>query len=84
MKPDARMVDPGLRKALAALVGGTHTDPHSVLGVHDDGQGELVLRAWWPDAVRAEHQGEPMQRIHPAGIFEKVSQAKPSSSSVSA
>jgi 1,4-alpha-glucan branching enzyme len=64
------MVDPGLRKALAALAEGTHTDPHSVLGVHDDGQGELVLRAWWPDAVRAEHQGEPMQRIHPAGIFE--------------
>ena len=56
---------------LDALVTGQHTDPHSVLGVHDDdGGGRRVLRAWWPGATSAKWRGKALRSVHPAGVFE--------------
>jgi 1,4-alpha-glucan branching enzyme len=58
---------------VAALQNGTHRDPHSVLGMHPQGEVTLV-RAFHPDAFEAQvaHAGGvvPMQRIHDAGLFE--------------
>jgi 1,4-alpha-glucan branching enzyme len=59
----------GLKGALDALAAGRHTDPHSVLGLHEGRRGQ-VLRAWWPGASAAHYGGRRMRRIHPAGVFE--------------
>jgi 1,4-alpha-glucan branching enzyme len=55
--------------AYEALATGRHTDPHSLLGLHDEG-GRRVLRAWWPGARQARYGDQPMRRAHPAGVFE--------------
>ena len=54
---------------LTALVEGTETDPHRVLGPHGD-----TVRAWRPDAteitlVLADGTQVPMEQEHPAGVF---------------
>jgi 1,4-alpha-glucan branching enzyme len=54
---------------LTALVEGTETDPHRVLGPHGD-----TVRAWRPDAtevalVLADGTQVPMEEEHPAGVF---------------
>jgi 1,4-alpha-glucan branching enzyme len=54
---------------LQALVEGTETDPHRVLGPHGD-----VVRAWRPDAtdvtlVLSDGKRVPMVEEHPAGVF---------------
>jgi 1,4-alpha-glucan branching enzyme len=57
------------RGAHEALATGQHTDPHSLLGVHDEG-GRRVLRAWRPGAVSARWGRKALRQIHPAGVFE--------------
>jgi len=54
---------------LDALVSGLHTDPHSLLGVREQG-GRLLLRSWWPEAREARYRGRAMRRVHAAGVFE--------------
>jgi hypothetical protein len=57
--------------ALDALVSGRHTDPHGLLGVHDEGgRGHRVLRAWWPGASSATYDDRAMVTVHPGGVFE--------------
>jgi 1,4-alpha-glucan branching enzyme len=57
------------RGAHEALATGQHTDPHSLLGVHDEG-GRRVLRAWRPGAVSARWGRKALRQVHPAGVFE--------------
>jgi 1,4-alpha-glucan branching enzyme len=52
-----------------ALAEGSHTDPHSVLGLHKDRRGQVV-RAWFPGATRARLGERDMPLVHPAGGFE--------------
>ncbi len=54
---------------LDRLVEGTETDPHRILGPHED-----LVRAWRPDAasitlVLPDGTRVPMEREHPAGVF---------------
>jgi 1,4-alpha-glucan branching enzyme len=54
-----------------------HPDPHSILGVHphaDEGEEGIVVRAFHPEAIRAEMLIEgkeplPMEKCHPGGLF---------------
>src|SRR5210317_1601858 len=61
----------------AALAGGHHGDPFSVLGVHRAG-GSRIIRTLQPHAGRVEiidSQGKAlgeMKRVHPDGIFAAV------------
>lgn len=62
-------------KAIAALVGGHLSDPHSVLGMHAAKDGGMVVRAYAPDAdaisVLDEAGGVTvMRKTHPAGLFQ--------------
>ena len=50
---------------LRAIVEGTHTSPHDVLGRHGD-----VVRIWAPGAAGAEVDGVAAEVLHPAGLFE--------------
>jgi 1,4-alpha-glucan branching enzyme len=65
------------KDAYAALVGGRHGDPFSVLGVHQAG-GSRIIRTLQPHAERVEivdNQGTvlaDMERVHPDGIFAAV------------
>ena len=59
------------------IVSGTHGDPFSYLGMHDDGAGRQIVRAFVPNAervqvVRAESNDvlADLTRIHPGGLFE--------------
>src|SRR6267143_2942 len=57
---------------LLALV---HRDPHSLLGAHPVGGGGVIVRAFRPDAEQVEllisdEPSRPLNRIHPAGLFE--------------
>jgi len=58
---------------VVSLLAGTHTDPHTVLGVHPRGA-TAVLRFRHPTAAKAAVvSGEwrrAMRKIHPAGLFE--------------
>ena len=62
------------KDAYAALVGGHHGNPFSVLGVHPAG-GSRIIRTLQPHAERVEiidNQGtvlDEMERVHPDGIF---------------
>ncbi|HEX6828270.1 MAG TPA: hypothetical protein VF104_04760, partial [Burkholderiales bacterium] len=66
--------------AVAALVQGRLHDPLSVLGAHG-AEGDAVYRAFRPGAGKAWlNTGAgyaPMQRIHPAGLFEWTGAAVP-------
>jgi 1,4-alpha-glucan branching enzyme len=55
--------------AYEALLGGTHSDPHGILGLHQVGP-HHVVRAWWPGATAAWYRDRLMVRVHPAGVFE--------------
>ena len=62
---------------LERLVTGQHHDPHHVLGVHPERDGDgLVIRGWRPDAtgmaILAGGQRFEMSRVHPAGVFAGV------------
>jgi 1,4-alpha-glucan branching enzyme len=65
--------DPG---AVAALVGGRHGDPFSLLGMHARGNGPLSVRVFWPGAefvsVLEANTGRvaaQLERIHGDGFF---------------
>ncbi len=66
---------PGRAGESRRLADGVHTDPHSLLGVHPDGQ-VTVVRAFHPDAISVDvaHPGGvvAMKRIDNAGLFEAV------------
>jgi 1,4-alpha-glucan branching enzyme len=60
---------------LEAVVGGSHHDPHTVLGAHPVG-GQLVIRTLRPDAAAVSivvgDDRTPAQQIHPSGIWQAV------------
>ncbi len=72
MTGSASKIDP---KTIAAIVGGTHSDPFSVLGLHQVGKDWLV-RAFVPHADSISvfsRDGAPLgrlARLDPAGFFE--------------
>jgi len=59
---------------LERLLDRDHSDPHAYLGVHPDGAGGVVVRAYRPGAERVDvvvaQSHSPLERIHPAGVFE--------------
>jgi 1,4-alpha-glucan branching enzyme len=62
------------RLTLDALAAGRHGDPFSLLGVHRE-SGERIVRTFQPRAdsvalLLDRSRPVPMQRVHPAGIFE--------------
>jgi 1,4-alpha-glucan branching enzyme len=63
------------RSVLEAVVGGSHHDPHTVLGAHSIG-GQLVIRTLRPDAaavaVLVGEDRTEAQLIHPSGIWQAV------------
>ena len=65
-----------LDAAIAALVGGYHRDPFSLLGPHVDERGASVVRAFHPAAERVELRLlpggglAPMAKRDPAGLYE--------------
>jgi 1,4-alpha-glucan branching enzyme len=65
----ATTVDPELDR----LVRLEHGNPHGYLGVHPDGDGRWVVRAWRPDAtavsVEVGGRSVPLEQVHPAGVF---------------
>ncbi|HEU4975504.1 MAG TPA: 1,4-alpha-glucan branching protein GlgB [Baekduia sp.] len=57
-----------------ALARGELANPHGLLGLHDDGDGGSVVRAWRPGAERvvvhvAEGPACVAEQIHPAGLW---------------
>jgi 1,4-alpha-glucan branching enzyme len=54
-----------LDPALQAVVDGTHSNPHQVLGVHGG-----LARIWQPGAAAVDVEGVEATRIHDAGLFE--------------
>ena len=74
--PIASSVDPG---AVAAIVGGYHSAPFDILGMHPQagaGASACVIRTFQPQAlavsvIRREGR-HPMRRVHPDGLFEAV------------
>ena len=62
------------------IVNGEHSDPHTVLGMHEmeeDGRKAVVVRAFLPDAVGItvidyanKRKKYPMERLHADGFFE--------------
>ncbi|MEA3215785.1 MAG: 1,4-alpha-glucan branching enzyme, partial [Acidimicrobiia bacterium] len=66
---------------LASLLAGTHTDPHRVLGVHEQPDGRWLVRFRHPGAGRASLVvGETirqMRKVHPAGLFEVLVDEQP-------
>ena len=56
---------PRLDPALAAVVEGTHTNPHEVLGRHGD-----AVRIWSPGAAAVLVDGVEATQLHPEGLFE--------------
>ena len=70
------MMRTSLNKAtLNALAGGRYTNPFSLFGVHQE-DGIRIVRTFQPNAesvgllVDGVDTALPMQRVHPAGIFE--------------
>jgi 1,4-alpha-glucan branching enzyme len=69
-------------EAIEAIVAGTHGDPFGVLGIHADGEAN-VLRAFIPGAERieaindAEHVVAVLERTHEAGFFEGPIDGRP-------
>ena len=65
-----------LNKAtLNALAGGRHSNPFSLLGIHRE-EGQRIVRTFQPQAeslgllLDGVTEALPMQRVHPAGIYE--------------
>jgi len=69
------------RGELDHLVGGDHSQPHSVLGAHPVGPGRTAIRALRPeaDAVNVVIGGNryPLDRLHPNGVFGAVIEVDP-------
>ncbi|MPZ73311.1 MAG: 1,4-alpha-glucan branching enzyme, partial [Nitriliruptorales bacterium] len=67
--------------AVAAIVSGTHREPHAILGLHPVGDG-AVVRVWRPDAAEVailRDGANPVvaERSHGAGFFEAWLDAPP-------
>jgi 1,4-alpha-glucan branching enzyme len=69
------------RAELDHLVGGDHSQPHSVLGAHPAGAGRTAIRALRPDAdsvqVVIKAKRYPLERLHPNGVFGAVLDLEP-------
>jgi 1,4-alpha-glucan branching enzyme len=69
-----------LDPSLVSLLAGTHADPHSVLGIHAQGESWLI-RYRHPTAAKAAVVADgalrPMRKVHPAGLFELTLDAAP-------
>jgi 1,4-alpha-glucan branching enzyme len=67
-------LDSKIHSQISHLVQGIHHDPHTVLGLHDDGKGHKVIRLWRPNAeiFYLEVFGEKVQprKVADAGLFE--------------
>src|SRR5436305_1311467 len=63
------------------LVGGDHTQPHSILGAHPLGPGQTAVRTLRPEAdsvsVVLGGQHYPLERLHPNGVFGGVLDTEP-------
>ncbi|MCB0872854.1 MAG: 1,4-alpha-glucan branching protein GlgB [Actinobacteria bacterium] len=74
------MVDHRHDDAAARLEAGAHHDPHGVLGVHPVVGGGIAVRAWEPGADEVVlidgSESAVMTRVHPAGLFEAVVDAR--------
>ena len=82
--PDAPPVETGPIPAVATvegdafdrLVGGSHHDPHGLLGAHPTADGRTVIRTLRPEAskVTAIIEGKPfeLERLHDGGVFGTV------------
>jgi 1,4-alpha-glucan branching enzyme len=80
-KPAAEDVPAGTAgaAAVAAIVGGHHSAPFDVLGMHPvtaEGRPGLAIRTFQPQAasvsVKRDDQLHPMARTHPGGFFEAL------------
>lgn len=73
-KAVAKKKAPALHPQLKQLIHGECYDPHSFLGLHDDGSKGKVIRLWRPGAQELflEVFGQQVKatRIHDAGLFE--------------
>ncbi|HZD02480.1 MAG TPA: 1,4-alpha-glucan branching protein GlgB [Actinomycetes bacterium] len=62
-----------MQEEIERLVRGEHHEPHRLLGAHAEG-GRVRVRAWRPDArqvaVLVDGQRAPLDKVHPAGLFE--------------
>jgi 1,4-alpha-glucan branching enzyme len=65
-----------LKKNIERIVAATHEDPFSFLGMHDDFESGLVVRAFLPHALRVEvvatDDGKAvaeLRRVHKQGVF---------------
>jgi len=69
------------RAELDHLVGGDHSQPHSVLGAHPVGTGRTAIRTLRPDAdsvsVLIGSERYPLERLHPSGVFGAVLEVEP-------
>jgi 1,4-alpha-glucan branching enzyme len=59
---------------IALLINGEHADPHHILGMHPDGTGGTVVRAYRPEAesmtlILPDGTRLPMNQEHAAGVF---------------
>jgi 1,4-alpha-glucan branching enzyme len=63
------------------LVGGDHSQPHSVLGAHPLGPRQTAVRTLRPEAdsvsVIIAEQRYPLERLHPNGVFGGVLDGEP-------
>jgi 1,4-alpha-glucan branching enzyme len=63
------------------LVGGDHSQPHSVLGAHPLGPDRTAIRTLRPEAdsvsVLVGEQRYPLERLHPSGVFGTVLDIEP-------
>jgi 1,4-alpha-glucan branching enzyme len=81
ISPDPIDPCPPEQATVDRLFGGSHHDPHSVLGSHRHPDG-MVVRALRPHAdevhvVLADGTGHPLQRVHDAGLFSGVVTSPP-------
>jgi len=69
------------RDELNRLVGGTHHNPHAVLGAHPTPDRRTVIRTLRPEAsavsVVVGRTRTPMHRMHDGGVFEAVIDGSP-------
>ncbi len=68
-------------RELEQLIGGSHHDPHSILGAHPTGDGRTVVRTLRPDATSVElvvgKSRAPLGRVHDGGIWEAIIDGPP-------
>jgi 1,4-alpha-glucan branching enzyme len=61
---------------LEQLVGGSHHNPHSILGAHPTGDGRTVIRTLRPDATSVElvigKSRAPLGLVHDGGVYEAI------------